>query len=48
VKHERVGDKIDFDEPNNYVVSKTEFGPAILVFTDRDLALPEAGRHIRS
>ena len=30
--------KINFDEPNNYVVSKTEFGPAILVFTDRDLA----------
>lgn len=30
--------KINSDEPNNYVVSKTEFGPAILVFTDRDLA----------
>ncbi len=30
--------KINFDEPNNYVISKTKFGPAILVFTDRDLA----------
>lgn len=30
--------KINFDEPNNYVVSDTELGAAILVFTDRDLA----------